>query len=235
MELINFVYIKTTVIIAVVALVALIIAINTMLNYYPQKTIEIELTNKKKMDHNDLMDYYIIRYGTQEIESHINEIKNWKNEKIASCKGNANKIAKFEERCLKNRHKAFRFIGYRTQTRYQQRNYQRFAYKVEVTSNDFSVSELAVAKRISFLKEHDYDVTYNQYKKTDQRRALTKQLKDKIKKRDNYTCQECGKYMPDEVGLQIDHIIPVSRGGKSIPSNLRVLCSRCNGRKGAQM
>ena len=49
--------------------------------------------------------------------------------------------------------------------------------------------------------------------------------------RDDYTCQICVKYMPDEVGLQIDHIIPVSKGGKTIPSNLQTLCSKCNGKK----
>ena len=49
--------------------------------------------------------------------------------------------------------------------------------------------------------------------------------------RDNYTCQICGKYMPDGVGLHIDHIIPVSKGGKSVESNLQVLCSKCNGSK----
>ena len=37
--------------------------------------------------------------------------------------------------------------------------------------------------------------------------------------------------VPDEVGLHIDHIIPVSKGGKTIKSNLRVLCSKCNGKK----
>ena len=49
--------------------------------------------------------------------------------------------------------------------------------------------------------------------------------------RDNYTCQICGKYMPDGVGLHIDHIIPVSKGGKSVESKLQVLCSKCNGSK----
>jgi 5-methylcytosine-specific restriction endonuclease McrA len=40
--------------------------------------------------------------------------------------------------------------------------------------------------------------------------------------------------MPDEVGLQIDHIIPVAKGGKSVSSNLRVLCNKCNASKGAK-
>ena len=53
------------------------------------------------------------------------------------------------------------------------------------------------------------------------------------KERDNYTCQKCGKYMPDEVGLHIDHIIPVKLGGKSVESNLQVLCDKCNLKKGS--
>ena len=39
------------------------------------------------------------------------------------------------------------------------------------------------------------------------------------------------RYMPDEVGLHIDHIIPVSKGGKTVASNLQVLCSKCTGSK----
>lgn len=63
---------------------------------------------------------------------------------------------------------------------------------------------------------------------------MTKELRKQIMERDNYTCQICGKYMPDEVGLQIDHIIPVAKGGKTILSNLRVLCDKCNRKKGAK-
>jgi len=204
------------------------------LNYYPAIKLDIELTNKNKMDNNDLIDFYIINFGTEQIDNHIKKINEWKNSKIDAYKGNEKKVAKFQGRCLKNQQKAFKFIGYRVQTRYRQVNYVKHPYKVEKISNQVAASDQFILNRIAFLKAHDYDVTFNQYTKTDQRKAMTKKLRDKIKERDNYTCQECGKHMPDEVGLQIDHIVPIAKGGKSTPTNLRVLCSKCNGRKGGK-
>lgn len=81
------------------------------------------------------------------------------------------------------------------------------------------------------LADINFECTLSEYQSKGQRKLMTKALRDKIKIRDNYTCQICGKYMTDEVGLQIDHIIPISKGGKSIESNLQVLCSKCNGSK----
>ena len=40
--------------------------------------------------------------------------------------------------------------------------------------------------------------------------------------------------MPDEVGLHIDHIVPIAKGGKTVKSNLQVLCSKCNGKKSSK-
>jgi 5-methylcytosine-specific restriction endonuclease McrA len=38
----------------------------------------------------------------------------------------------------------------------------------------------------------------------------------------------------DEVPMTIDHVLPVSRGGSSDPSNLQLLCDPCNKRKNAK-
>jgi 5-methylcytosine-specific restriction endonuclease McrA len=90
-------------------------------------------------------------------------------------------------------------------------------------------------ERYKQLEKIGFESTLGDYHSKAQRKLMTPELRKKIKERDNYTCQECGKFMPDEVGLHIDHIIPVAKGGKSVPSNLRVLCSKCNGSKGAKI
>lgn len=51
-----------------------------------------------------------------------------------------------------------------------------------------------------------------------------------IHKRDNYTCQYCGK-MPGSKELSIDHIVPSSKGGKSTWENCVLACTSCNKRK----
>lgn len=66
-----------------------------------------------------------------------------------------------------------------------------------------------------------------------QRSAMTNDLREAIKKRDNYTCCICGNSVFKEPNLllEVDHIIPVSRGGKTEASNLQTLCWRCNRQK----
>ena len=48
------------------------------------------------------------------------------------------------------------------------------------------------------------------------------------KERDLFTCQICGSSAKDGVRLEVDHIVPVSKGGKTEMSNLQTLCERCN-------
>lgn len=47
-----------------------------------------------------------------------------------------------------------------------------------------------------------------------------------------YCCANCGMTGKSRVYFQVDHIIPMNRGGKSVPENLQILCRQCNGEKG---
>jgi len=52
--------------------------------------------------------------------------------------------------------------------------------------------------------------------------------------RDENRCQYCGKRYPTSE-LSIDHIVPRSRGGRSIWDNLVCACVACNVRKGGRL
>ncbi len=49
--------------------------------------------------------------------------------------------------------------------------------------------------------------------------------------RDQFVCQYCGK-KENPADLTLDHILPQSRGGKSVWENLVTSCKRCNVKKG---
>lgn len=70
-----------------------------------------------------------------------------------------------------------------------------------------------------------------------QRALMTAKLRNWIKERDGHACMKCGMSVAEEphLLLEIDHIIPVSKGGLSEPSNLQTLCWRCNRTKGAKL
>ena len=70
-----------------------------------------------------------------------------------------------------------------------------------------------------------------------QRALMTASLREGIKKRDGYACKKCGASVKKEPNLllEIDHIIPLAKGGKSTESNLQTLCWRCNRHKGARV
>jgi len=61
-------------------------------------------------------------------------------------------------------------------------------------------------------------------------RAKIKFSKNLIKRRDNYTCQYCGK-IQDRKKLTIDHVVPVSKGGESSFANCVAACYKCNNKK----
>lgn len=63
-------------------------------------------------------------------------------------------------------------------------------------------------------------------------RPKVKLSKREIFRRDNYTCQYCGRQTPH---LTIDHLIPRHKGGGHRWDNLVAACPACNRRKGGRM
>lgn len=64
-------------------------------------------------------------------------------------------------------------------------------------------------------------------------KTLREKAFEKAKDADGfYCCAECGKKDCSKVYFQVDHIIPMNAGGKSVAENLQILCRQCNGVKG---
>lgn len=64
-----------------------------------------------------------------------------------------------------------------------------------------------------------------------ERGKVSNKMRFSIYARDGYKCCKCGvseKY----ARLEIDHIIPIAKGGKTTVENLQTLCHRCNVEKG---
>lgn len=46
-----------------------------------------------------------------------------------------------------------------------------------------------------------------------------------------YECAACKMTSHNRIPFQVDHIIPLNKGGKTVPENLQVLCRKCNASK----
>ena len=58
-----------------------------------------------------------------------------------------------------------------------------------------------------------------------ERGRVSNKMRFSIYEKDNYRCRKCKRRTDD---LEIDHIIPIAKGGKSEYNNLQTLCRRCN-------
>jgi 5-methylcytosine-specific restriction endonuclease McrA len=53
---------------------------------------------------------------------------------------------------------------------------------------------------------------------------MPKKVRQQVFTEGNETCALCGS----RYNLEVDHIIPYSKGGKGSVDNLQILCSECN-------
>ena len=88
-------------------------------------------------------------------------------------------------------------------------------------------------QKINELIENTNKILQKQENSGYQRAKLTPQIRDSILARDNWTCRICGNsvYKEPNLLLEVDHIVPLSKGGKTEPNNLQTLCWRCNRKK----
>lgn len=71
---------------------------------------------------------------------------------------------------------------------------------------------------------------YQKVKHTSKRDSIPIGMRYLVLKRDGYRCVKCGLSPQDNdsVRLEVDHIVPVARGGLTTLENLQTLCFKCN-------
>jgi ankyrin repeat protein len=62
-------------------------------------------------------------------------------------------------------------------------------------------------------------------------RYISKEVRREVWRRDQGKCVQCGS----QEKLELDHIIPVSKGGSNTARNIQLLCERCNREKAADI
>lgn len=206
---------------------------------------EIDVTGKRVSETDKVVENYLIenrnRGISRAIEKHYEGFEKWEEENKAKLQ----KYKHFQKYRKKQYDESYRrskanansyiFVLVRKQTRYKQRNYVKEPYTVRQEVCRKRYTHDGISGKYNQLEAIGFEANLSDYHSKNQRKLMTKEMRRKVMERDNYTCQCCGKYMPDEVGLQIDHVVPVSKGGKTVLSNLQVLCSKCNGSKSNKM
>jgi len=64
-------------------------------------------------------------------------------------------------------------------------------------------------------------------------RRINWRLRHLVMRRDNFRCRHCGRSPATDlsVHLEVDHVVPYSKGGETVFENLQTLCGVCNGGK----
>jgi hypothetical protein len=89
------------------------------------------------------------------------------------------------------------------------------------------VKELLIAREdgtLSPLRGH------RTKKPPEERRGPSTRVRFEVLKRDGFACVYCGRKAP-EVVLHVDHVKPVSKGGRTVMANLVAACQPCNAGK----
>jgi 5-methylcytosine-specific restriction endonuclease McrA len=98
----------------------------------------------------------------------------------------------------------------------------------------FAVKEVLKFNGVNFRTNAQFDgykCARNYYKHVVNKRNVPNSLRLSIFERDKFKCVYCGLGAKDGAVLNVDHILPVSKGGSNEPDNLQTLCRACNNGK----
>lgn len=214
--------------------------------------IDIDVQGRRNIDFNECVEEYLIENGIAFVDKHEKKFKEAKekweiefNKWEKKCEEMISKSRtrggqKFTRRTYEDeRSKAIQscadegivFVLIRKIKQYRQQNNVRYPYYATQIEECRALYPEQLRQMYKKLESIGFETTTRKYHQLNQRKLMTQGIRDRIKSRDGYTCQICGRYMPDGVGLHIDHIIPISKGGKTVDQNLQVLCDKCNLRK----
>ena len=98
-----------------------------------------------------------------------------------------------------------------------QKGRKSYSREEKFTVDQIKVILQEASKRLSYEDSKQY-----------QRSLMTSSLRYQILHRDHFRCTICGASADEGAKLEVDHIKPISKGGKTEPNNLRTLCQSCN-------
>lgn len=203
----------------------------------PHFETEVDVSRKRQPDSWDVVDRFLCdadnRAALRDYAQRVEDLNGEQKVFLTACRMPFRRLRQYVE--TTDAEASCCFVTVRDQTRYHQVNWVREPYTVSARCAEYRVSLETLAKRDEKLAAIGYEATLREYNAKNQRRLMTPELRRQIMERDGYTCRLCGRYMPDGNGLHIDHIVPISKGGKTVPSNLQVLCAKCNLSKGAKL
>lgn len=130
-------------------------------------------------------------------------------------------------------------LGSRKLPKFEKNYYMWYAFNYTSPTNRKSYSNSIILDEERLEDFADFLNNLIAYRKSAkfQRQLMTPRLRESILVRDKHTCMTCGISTQKEAHLllEVDHIMPISKGGITIETNLQTLCWKCNRTKGAKV